>query len=56
VVTFTTLGYGDITLPEQEWRMLSGIEALNGILLVGWTTAFLFAVVQRSWSSTARGD
>ena len=35
VVTFTTLGYGDITLPEQEWRMLSGIEALNGILLVG---------------------
>ena len=56
MVTFTTLGYGDITLPEQEWRMLSGIEALNGILLVGWTTAFLFAVVQRSWSSTARGE
>lgn len=55
VVTFTTLGYGDVTLPEHEWRMLSGIEALNGILLVGWTTAFLFAVVQRSWSSTARG-
>ena len=56
VVTFTTLGYGDITLPEHEWRMLSGIEALNGILLVGWTTAFLFAVVQRSWSSTTRGE
>ena len=55
VVTFTTLGYGDITLPEEEWRMLSGIEALNGILLVGWTTAFLFAVVQRSWTSSARG-
>jgi len=55
VVTFTTLGYGDITLPEQEWRMLSGIEALNGILLVGWTTAFLFAVVQRTWSASARG-
>jgi hypothetical protein len=54
VVTFTTLGYGDITLPEHEWRMLSGIEALNGILLVGWTTAFLFAVVQRSWSESAR--
>ena len=49
MVTFTTLGYGDITLSDQEWRMLSGIEALNGILLVGWTTAFLFLVVQRSW-------
>lgn len=55
VVTFTTLGYGDITLPEHEWRMLSGIEALNGILLVGWTTAFLFAVVQRGWVNVGRG-
>ncbi|MGI9224119.1 MAG: potassium channel family protein [Woeseiaceae bacterium] len=50
-VTFTTLGYGDITL-AAPWRVLSGIEALNGIMLVGWTTAFLFAVVQRSWKGT----
>ena len=47
-VTFTTLGYGDITLSEG-WRLLSGIEALNGLLLVGWTTALLFAIVQRGW-------
>jgi hypothetical protein len=47
-VTFTTLGYGDITLSEG-WRLLSGIQALNGILLVGWTTALLFAIVQRTW-------
>ncbi len=46
-VTFTTLGYGDITL-GPEWRLLSGIEAISGILLVGWTTALLFAVLQRS--------
>jgi voltage-gated potassium channel len=49
VVTFTTLGYGDITLIDSEWRVLSGMEALNGILLVGWTTAFLFVIFQRSW-------
>ncbi len=49
-VTFTTLGYGDITLSEG-WRVLSGIEALNGILLVGWSTAMLFAVVQRIWQN-----
>jgi len=49
-VTFTTLGYGDITLSEG-WRILSGMEALNGILLVGWTTALLFAVVQRTWQA-----
>jgi len=47
-VTFTTLGYGDITLSEG-WRLLSGIEALNGILLVGWTTAMIFSVVQIIW-------
>lgn len=49
-VTFTTLGYGDITL-SGDHRVLSGIEALNGILLVGWSTAVLFAVVQRIWQN-----
>lgn len=52
-VTFTTLGYGDITL-AAPWRIMSGIQALSGILLVGWTTAFLFAVVQRSWKGMVR--
>jgi len=47
IVTFTTLGYGDITLSDQ-WRILSGVEAVNGILLVGWTTALLFAVIQKA--------
>ena len=51
-VTFTTLGYGDITLSEG-WRLLSGIEALNGILLVGWTTAMIFSVVQAIWRGLA---
>ena len=49
-VTFTTLGYGDITLSEG-YRLLSGIQALNGILLVGWSTALMFAVVQKIWQS-----
>ncbi|ESQ09528.1 MAG: two pore domain potassium channel family protein [Thiohalocapsa sp. PB-PSB1] len=55
VVTFTTLGYGDITLIDHEWRILSGIEALNGILLVGWTTALLFSVFQRCWKGLGHG-
>jgi len=52
-VTFTSLGYGDIILSEG-WRLLTGIEALNGILLVGWSTAILFAVVQRTWQGIAK--
>ena len=54
-VTFTTLGYGDITLSEG-WRLLSGIEALNGILLVGWTTAMIFSVVQNIWRGLAANN
>ena len=51
-VTFTTLGYGEITL-SAGWRLLSGIEALNGIILVGWTTAMIFSVVQHIWRGLA---
>ena len=32
---------------------LSGIEALNGIILIGWTTALIFAVVQHIWRDLA---
>jgi len=46
MVTFTTLGYGDITL-EPRWQLLSALEAANGIMMFGWTTALLFAFVQR---------
>jgi hypothetical protein len=45
-VTFTTLGFGDITL-GTEWRLLASFEAANGILLFGWSTALVFAFLQR---------
>jgi len=45
-VTFTTLGYGDLTLSES-WRLLGSFEAANGIILIGWTTALIFAFVHR---------
>jgi len=53
LVTFTTLGYGDITL-QPVHRILSGIEAMTGIFLFGWSTALFFAVVQRSWRASFR--
>jgi hypothetical protein len=45
-VTYTTTGYGDLVLPEA-WRLVGGVEALTGILMCGWSTGFLFAVVSR---------
>lgn len=47
-VTFASLGYGDIVI-SGPWRMLSGIQAMNGLLVFGWSTALLFAVVERIW-------
>jgi voltage-gated potassium channel len=45
-VTYTTIGYGDLTLPKP-WRVLGAIEGANGIILLGWSTAFFFSVIQR---------
>ncbi|MFD0986944.1 potassium channel family protein [Methyloligella solikamskensis] len=49
-VTFTTLGFGDITLDDQ-WRLLSSFEAANGLLLFGWSTALLFVAVKWVYQS-----
>lgn len=46
-VNFTTLGYGDI-VPVYQWRLLGPITAANGMLLFGWSTAVLFAVLSRA--------
>ena len=46
IVTFTTLGYGDISLGE-DWRLLASFEAATGIIIFGWSTAIVVAVVQR---------
>jgi voltage-gated potassium channel Kch len=45
-VTYTTLGYGDVVM-EESWQLLSAFEAANGIIMFGWTTALIFALVQR---------
>jgi len=45
MITFTTLGYGDVTL-NSDWDFLSGMEAMVGITVFGLTTAILFAVIQ----------
>ena len=45
LVTFTTLGYGEITIASAN-RILAGLEAINGITLIGWSTAFMFAIFQ----------
>ncbi|WP_255265443.1 ion channel [Sphingobium chlorophenolicum] len=37
--TYVTIGYGDGVLPAGQ-RILGAIEVANGIILIGWSTAF----------------
>ena len=48
LVTYTTIGFGDVVL-GPGWRVLAGIEGLTGVLLIGWSTAFVFAIVNRMY-------
>jgi hypothetical protein len=41
---YTALGYGDF-IPSGRWRLLGPLEAINGLLLFGLSTAVLFAVL-----------
>lgn len=45
LVSFTTIGYGDVVI-DSEWRILAGLEGINGIILVGWSTAMVFSFLQ----------
>jgi hypothetical protein len=44
-VNYTTLGYGDLLL-TPSWRLLGPLEAADGMLMFGVSTAMVFAVIQ----------
>ncbi len=50
-VYFSTITYAGIGFDDGEmakrWRLVSAIEGVNGILLLGWSTAFFVTVVAR---------
>ncbi len=50
-VYFSTITYAGIGFDDEEmahrWRLVSAIEGVNGILLLGWSTAFFVTVVAR---------
>ncbi len=63
-VNFATLGYGDIVMSEER-RVLGPLQAMNGVLMIGVSTAVLMAVFQdairktlearRRWDGTPDG-
>jgi hypothetical protein len=50
----TSYGHTNLSL-EGHWQFMGALEALNGWLLFGLTTAFLVAVIHKAWLSDNRG-
>lgn len=47
-VTYTSLGLGDI-VPRAHMRLLTGVEALTGLLMIGWTASFVLTEMREHW-------
>lgn len=52
LTSYTTLGIGDLW-PEGPIRLVVGVAALNGFLLITWTASFTYLVMQRYWHPDA---
>lgn len=45
-ITYAAIGY-DAQPLDPRWRMVAGIEGINGLILLGWSTAFFVTVIGR---------
>jgi hypothetical protein len=48
IVTYTSLGFGDV-VPSGHLRVVAGVEALNGLLLIAWSASFIYLAMGRLW-------
>ncbi len=48
ITSYTTLGIGDL-YPTGAVRLLSGIEALVGLVMIGWTASITYLYMERFW-------
>jgi hypothetical protein len=53
ISAMTAYGHANLYL-QEHWQLMGALEALNGMLLFGLTTAFLFAMIQRAWPLGSR--
>ena len=51
----TSYGHTNLNL-EEHWHLMGALESLNGWLLFGLTTAFLFAVIEKLWSADSKRE
>jgi len=47
--TYTSLGFGAMTLLTHDLRLLAGVEAMIGLVLIAWTASFNYFMMERYW-------
>jgi hypothetical protein len=52
-MNYTTLGYGDVVM-SASWRLFGPLEAADGLLMFGVSTAMIFAVMQRLFQTRVK--
>ena len=52
--SMTSYGHANLFLKDR-WQLMGALEALNGLILFGLTTAFMFTMIQRIWPLGQRG-
>jgi len=48
--SYTTLGVGDV-FPRGAMRLVSGVEAFNGLVLIGWSASYTYFAMRKLWES-----
>jgi hypothetical protein len=46
--SYSTLGFGDV-FPTGAMRLVSGVQGINGLFLIAWSTSFTYFVMDRLW-------
>ena len=57
IVSYTSLGLGDV-VPDTHLRLITGVEAMNGLFLIAWSASFIYIAMGQlwPWEDCARPD
>jgi hypothetical protein len=47
-VTYSSLGFGDM-IPVGPIRFMTAMEALTGLMMIGWSASFMYIEMKRFW-------
>lgn len=52
--SYTSLGFGDAEMLTPNMRLLAGIEALTGLVLIAWSASFTYFLMAQYWGTRTK--